>query len=73
MHGRRLRQLRKAARLSQYKLALQAGLQPGTIRYLENSERANPQLATLEAIAVALGCTVPDLLADPDPEEATRP
>lgn len=68
MHGQRLRQLRRKAQLSQYKLALKAGLQPGTIRYLERSERANPQLSTLEAIAGVLGCDVPDLLADPEPE-----
>jgi transcriptional regulator with XRE-family HTH domain len=68
VHGQRLRQLRRAAHLSQYKLALKAGLQPGTIRYLENSDRANPQLATLEAIAGVLGCDVSALLTEPEPE-----
>jgi len=70
VHGRRLRQLREAADLSQYKLALRAGLQPATVGYLERDERSNPQLDTLEKLAAALGCTVPDLLAEPT--EATR-
>lgn len=66
MHGERLKELRQRAHLSQYKLALKAGLQPGTIRYLEQKERANPKLATLEAIAEALDCTLADLLAEPE-------
>ena len=65
MHGQRLKQLREQAQLSQYKLALRAGLQPATVGYLERDERSNPQLDTLEKLAAALGCTVPDLLADP--------
>jgi transcriptional regulator with XRE-family HTH domain len=64
-----LRQLREEAQLSQYKLALRAGLQPATVGYLERDERSNPQLDTLEKLAAALGCTVADLLADPaDPK-----
>lgn len=70
MHGERLKELRQRAHLSQYKLAVLAGLYPGTIRYLELKERANPRLDTVEAIAEALGCTVSDLLAEPT--EATR-
>jgi transcriptional regulator with XRE-family HTH domain len=72
VHGQRLRQLRKKAGLSQYKLALRAGLQPATVGYLEREEGTNPQLATLEALAEALGCTVSDLLAKPaEPEQVT--
>jgi transcriptional regulator with XRE-family HTH domain len=71
VHGQRLRQLRQEAQLSQYKLALRAGLQPATVGYLERDERSNPQLDTLEKLASALGCTVADLLADPaDPRVA---
>jgi len=65
VHGQRLKQLREKAQLSQYKLAVRAGLYPNTIRYLERPGRANPQLATLEALAAALDCTVADLLAEP--------
>jgi transcriptional regulator with XRE-family HTH domain len=66
VHGQRLRQLREKAQLSQYKLALRAGLQPATVGYLERDQRSNPQLATLEALAEALGCTVADLLSEPE-------
>jgi transcriptional regulator with XRE-family HTH domain len=68
VQGRRLRQLRKRAGLTQFKVAAITGLMPGTIVRLEREDGSNPQLATLEALAKALGCTVPDLLAEPDPE-----
>jgi transcriptional regulator with XRE-family HTH domain len=66
VHGQRLRQLREKAGLSQYKLALRAGLQPATVGYLEREQGTNPQLATLESLAKALGCTVADLLVEPE-------
>lgn len=58
----RLRELRKARRLSQQKLAEKAGL---SYQYLGNLERseASATLDSLERLIKALGCTPGELLA----------
>jgi transcriptional regulator with XRE-family HTH domain len=53
--GRRLRQLRIAAGLTQAELAERAGLNPKSVAALERGRRRKPHLPTLRALATALG------------------
>ncbi|MGP4021390.1 helix-turn-helix domain-containing protein [Saccharopolyspora sp. 5N708] len=61
--GERLRELRKARRMTLLSVAQRAGISEG---YLSQVERgvANPSIATLREIAGALGLRVGDLFAD---------
>ena len=65
--GRRLRQLRLAAGLSQTALAKAANVSQSKISQWEQG-RAVALVVALPALAAVLGCTVDDLFADPDPE-----
>lgn len=58
--GRRIQELRKAARLTQIQLAERADLPQSHISRLENAEHS-PTNHTLEKIARALGTSVRDL------------
>lgn len=53
--GQRMRRLRKAARLSQAKLASLAGMDESYINQLENDRAGGPTLRTIQALAAALG------------------
>jgi transcriptional regulator with XRE-family HTH domain len=53
----RLRELRAAAGLTQFELAVKAGLQPGTIARLEQGT-AQPEWNTVRALAAGLGLSV---------------
>ena len=68
--GKRLAQLRKRAGLTQQELAVAAGLYFTTISRIERGEH-QPHMDTLQALATALNVSTADLLADPEPEEAT--
>ena len=68
LDGRRLRQLRKAAGLSQPRLAITAGLSVSAVTDIEQGVTTNPKLSTLEALAQTLGVDVADLLVEPEPE-----
>ncbi len=77
MIGKRLAELRDEAGLSQEALGYRAGIHGVHVNKLENGRVRSPGVATLQALAdvlsEALGrqITVDDLLADPEPEEAT--
>jgi transcriptional regulator with XRE-family HTH domain len=57
----RLKELRKAAGLSQMELARVSGLSLSIITQLEQGRADDPKLSTLKALARALGCTLDDL------------
>ncbi len=72
MIGKRLRQLREDAGLTQRELAIRAGVLIKTISELERDVNDNPELRTLQAIAGALGKPVAELLEAPSPEPAGK-
>lgn len=61
--GKRLAELRKAAGLTQERLAEKSALHPNYIGDLERGHR-NPTLMTLHALAKGLGCGVAELVDD---------
>lgn len=62
--GDRLRALRKVRGITQQQLAGAAGLSISALARLEHGEDPNPRLATLQALAKALGVKVADLIGD---------
>lgn len=68
-----LKRLRATRRFSQEKLAEVAEMSTAYISGLERAEARseNPSLATLAVLAVALGCTVGELVDGPSPPAAT--
>jgi transcriptional regulator with XRE-family HTH domain len=67
--GRRLKELREAAGLTQKELAQRAGVVPGAVGHLEQGRR-QPTWATVRALAKALG--VPSTAFETE-EEAPPP
>lgn len=67
--GRRLRDFRSNAGLSQRELARRAGLTHGTISQIEN-ERISPSIGTMRVILDALGMTLSEFFAA---DEKPRP
>src|SRR5258707_1119851 len=65
--GKRLKEVREAAGLSQQALAVRAGLSISVVSRLEQGAQDNPRLHTIKAIADALGVTVDDLLREERP------
>jgi transcriptional regulator with XRE-family HTH domain len=63
--GARLRALRKATGTTQEALAVTAGIGRVTLVRIENGGQS-PKLATLTALARALGCPVQELVAGPE-------
>jgi len=61
LFSRRVRRMRRAAKLSQAALAERAYCRVAFISRIERGE-ANPSLVTMTLIAAGLGCTVVDLL-----------
>jgi transcriptional regulator with XRE-family HTH domain len=59
--GDQLKELRKAAGLSQMELARASGLSLSVITQLEQGRATDPKLSTLKALAKALGCTLDEL------------
>lgn len=73
MHpGNRLRELRKAARLTQIELGDRAGMAQETVSLYENGKRPLT-LEHMRIFARELGCSVADLLADDDNPERLSP
>ena len=61
--GKRLRELRTEAGLSQEKLAAKAGMARNFVSMVETGQR-NVTLATVEKLAKALACRMADLMPD---------
>ena len=64
-----LRQERERKNLSQAELARLSGIKQQTISLIESGDRKNPGIETLNALAIALECSVTDLYK-PDPVSA---
>jgi transcriptional regulator with XRE-family HTH domain len=62
--GPRVRERRKAQRLSQEQLASQAGLTWSAIQRLEAEQVTDPHYSTLSSIALVLGTTVAELVGE---------
>jgi transcriptional regulator with XRE-family HTH domain len=60
--GKNVRRRREAAGLSQENLAVLSGISTRIVSELERGTSQNPRVATLLALAGALGCGVDDLL-----------
>jgi transcriptional regulator with XRE-family HTH domain len=78
----RLRQLRKAAGMTQQALAVKAGLSVTAIVHIEGGRIDDPRGSTLKAIARALGVSLDELMRDdsegtapdaPEPPAPKRP
>lgn len=67
--GNRLRETRRARKMTQSALAEHVGLGPAYISMIECG-RSNPTLEVMGALAAALGVTVPDLLIPLGSEES---
>jgi transcriptional regulator with XRE-family HTH domain len=61
--GGNLKRLREARDLSQQALAIAAGLSVGVVSHTEQGQAGSPRIATLSALARALGVRVEELLA----------
>jgi transcriptional regulator with XRE-family HTH domain len=61
----RVGEARKSRRLSQQRLAEQAGISIGTVRAIETGRIKDPGVFTVRSIASALDLTVDDLVAEP--------
>lgn len=59
--GERIATLRRASRRSQTDLAREAGIDAATLNRIERGHRRNPSIATLTAIARALGVELTEL------------
>jgi DNA-binding XRE family transcriptional regulator len=68
----RLHQLRERAGMTREQLAEAAGTSPHSIIKLENGQRA-PSLELGMRVARALGCTLDELVAEPEGGAARRP
>lgn len=67
MHpGNRLRELRKAAGMSQIELAQASGVSQPYISQIENQDADSLDIARMRSLARVLGCKTADLLADGD-------
>jgi transcriptional regulator with XRE-family HTH domain len=72
----KLKELRKAADLTQQQLANRAGLSMTAVVHIESGRIKDPRMSTLKAIAQVLGVTVNDLITDtgePNAEESPAP
>ncbi len=56
-----LRQEREKKGLSQSELARKSGVKQQNISQIESGDNQNPGIATMHALAVALGCDLQDL------------
>ena len=63
--SKRLKEIRKAKKISVYKLSQLSGVSETHIRDLERGDR-NPSIDTLSRLSVPLGITLPELLNESD-------
>jgi transcriptional regulator with XRE-family HTH domain len=64
--GKRIKERREAAGLTQQQLAVKAGLSVSNLAQIEQGQKADPRISTVVALARALGVTVDDLLQLPE-------
>jgi len=62
--GKRIREFRIKAGVTQEDLAHKVGVTVHTIWRLENDSRVNPRLGTLRAVAKALGVSLAEIIRD---------
>jgi transcriptional regulator with XRE-family HTH domain len=67
----KVKELRKAAGLTQQALATNAGLSMSAVIHIEKGRIPDPRGSTLKALARALGTTVDELLADDGGESSS--
>jgi transcriptional regulator with XRE-family HTH domain len=60
--GKKLKELREAAGLTQQELAVKAGLSVSNVASIEQRQEGNPRINTVMALASALGVDVAELL-----------
>lgn len=70
--GQRIKEVRKSAGFTQRELAEKSGTATGTIQQYERGIR-QPRIEQLQAIAVALGVSVSDLLGQGKEDKPARP
>lgn len=70
--GARLKQIRKALRVTQAGLAQDSGVTQPEISRLERSDRAKPSLETVRALERGLGIPEGALERDPEPSSSLR-
>lgn len=61
-----LQKFRERRKLTQAQLAIRSGVSQQAISKIENGERNNPGVYTLQKLASVLHCTVDDLIYDDD-------
>ena len=61
-----IRVRRERLGMTQNDLAMKAGVKQSVLSDIENLKTAWPRIDTIAKIAKALGCTVDDLINDPD-------
>jgi transcriptional regulator with XRE-family HTH domain len=66
LNHQRLTQLRLAAQLTQFELAVRAGVRPETVSRIESGQTPTPTTATVQALARVLGVPLVELLAEPE-------
>ena len=71
--GANLARLRRRRSLTQEALAAQAGLSVDVVKKLEQRQRHSARMATLDALAAALGVTLADLTGKPPPPTPSPP
>lgn len=65
--GKRLREFRDQAKLSQEQLAYKSGVPQGTISRIENAVHGDVEVTTISALAHSLGMTTSELIGEKDP------
>jgi DNA-binding Xre family transcriptional regulator len=63
----------RSSGLTQTEIASRAGIDPADLSRLINRQRHAPSLVTLGKLAGALGCSVSELLAPPEPPARAMP
>jgi transcriptional regulator with XRE-family HTH domain len=66
--AQRVKELREARGLSQQALAVAAGLSVSMVSLIEQGQREDPRVSTVQALADALGVSLDVLLGKPAPE-----
>lgn len=62
--GERIAAIRQRNRLTQTELARRCGVHSQRINQLEHDKIKDPHLSTVRALALALGCTVAELIGE---------